>query len=229
VRLNEIFGPTVQGEGPSAGVRCAFIRLAECNLECSWCDTPYTWDWTRFDRAAESHEVTLSQVAAVVLPMEVSLIVLTGGEPMMQQKYFTALWESLGKPLIDVETNGTIVPDAEAQAAVSMYVVSPKFSNSGNHLKKSMKRGALEAFAQLASEGRAVFKWVAGHENDLNEIVAWTDDLGVPHGATWVMPVGASRDEHLASLRALADPVIERGFNLSTRIHVLAWDTKRGV
>src|SRR5438046_5626962 len=44
--VSEIFGPTFQGEGPSLGRRCVFLRLGACNLHCRWCDTPYTWDWT---------------------------------------------------------------------------------------------------------------------------------------------------------------------------------------
>ena len=43
--VSEIFGPTHQGEGPSTGRLCGFVRLARCNLSCLWCDTPYTWDW----------------------------------------------------------------------------------------------------------------------------------------------------------------------------------------
>ena len=57
--VSEIFGPTLQGEGPSSGRRAMFLRLAGCNLSCSWCDTAYTWDWSRYDKKAE---VTMMQV-----------------------------------------------------------------------------------------------------------------------------------------------------------------------
>ncbi len=56
----EVFGPTFQGEGFSLGCRAAFVRLGRCNLDCgqgagaTWaCDTPYTWDWARYDPAVE--------------------------------------------------------------------------------------------------------------------------------------------------------------------------------
>ncbi len=42
----EMFGPTVQGEGPSTGQHAMFIRLAGCHLSCSWCDTAY-WSGSR--------------------------------------------------------------------------------------------------------------------------------------------------------------------------------------
>ena len=43
--VSEIFGPTFQGEGPFTGRAAVFLRLGRCNLDCKWCDTPYTWDW----------------------------------------------------------------------------------------------------------------------------------------------------------------------------------------
>src|SRR5690625_5516627 len=52
--LNAVFGPTYQGEGPHTGTRCHFIRLGRCQLSCAWCDTPDTWDHTRYDVAAEN-------------------------------------------------------------------------------------------------------------------------------------------------------------------------------
>lgn len=52
--LNSVFGPTYQGEGPHTGTRCHFIRLGQCQLSCTWCDTPDTWDHTRYDVAAEN-------------------------------------------------------------------------------------------------------------------------------------------------------------------------------
>ena len=60
--LSEVFGPTFQGEGPHAGRRCAFVRLGGCNLSCEWCDTPYTWDATRYDLALENPETPIPTI-----------------------------------------------------------------------------------------------------------------------------------------------------------------------
>ncbi|MFT6627957.1 MAG: 7-carboxy-7-deazaguanine synthase, partial [Flavobacteriales bacterium] len=63
--ISEIFR-TVQGEGPSTGVVSTFLRLAHCNLRCTWCDTPFTWDWTRHDVRVEVHEHSVADVCSKV-------------------------------------------------------------------------------------------------------------------------------------------------------------------
>lgn len=89
----EIFA-SLQGEGPSAGRPCAFVRLSRCNLACQWCDTAYTWrfegdnrphrDGLDFERGA--NQVTLSEedVAARIKALGQDRLVITGGEPLLQ-------------------------------------------------------------------------------------------------------------------------------------------------
>ena len=92
LRVNEIFGPTIQGEGPSAGKPAVFLRLAGCNLDCAWCDTPYSWDWKRHDRKQEEKHLSVGQVAeqlgkllgAHTVPEPAPLLVVSGGEPLIQ-------------------------------------------------------------------------------------------------------------------------------------------------
>jgi 7-carboxy-7-deazaguanine synthase len=65
--VSALFGSTLQGEGPSAGRPASFIRLSGCLLSCRWCDTPWTWDWTRFDRGAEQRRMPTADVLAWAL------------------------------------------------------------------------------------------------------------------------------------------------------------------
>ncbi len=73
--VNEIFR-SIQGEGTRAGLPCIFVRLAGCNLRCSWCDTAYAFtDGTR---------MTLDEVVDRVAQLDCNLVELTGGEPLLQ-------------------------------------------------------------------------------------------------------------------------------------------------
>lgn len=229
VAVNEVFGPTIQGEGPHAGQRAAFLRLSGCNLACSWCDTPYSWDWARYDHARETHPTHPAALAEQIDNLRTDLLVVTGGEPLLQPRGLVGLQHELfmrGWPgTIDVETNGTRPPPGDL--AVSLYVVSPKLANSGDTAKARIQVAPMRAFVNLAQDRRAVFKFVVAQPGDLYEVQAMVVEYAIPPRAVWIMPLGAGRQEHLANLEALADLAIDAGFNLTTRLHVLAWDTER--
>src|SRR3954469_17397871 len=89
----EIFA-SVQGEGFSTGVPSVFVRLAECNLKCTWCDTKYTWDWEHHDRAREVIEMTPAEVIAKVTELageRITNVIITGGEPLLHQADIIAI------------------------------------------------------------------------------------------------------------------------------------------
>jgi organic radical activating enzyme len=219
--VSEVFGPTVQGEGPSLGRRAGFVRLGRCNLACSWCDTPYTWDWSRFDPAVELSRVDVAGVIAAVEAMDVPMVVVTGGEPLLQQTALLGLFEAMaGRWRIEIETAGTIAPKPELVALVDQFNVSPKLANSGNALAQRLRPDVLRAFMDT---GQAVFKFVVAGVDDLDEVAGF----GV--GPVWIMPEGTSAAVLHERLAALADAVIERGWNLTTRLHVELWGDKRGV
>jgi organic radical activating enzyme len=108
--VNEIFGPTFQGEGPALGTRCGFVRLGRCNLACEWCDSRFSWDWSRYDPATELHEMSVEDIVAALEPMQVDTIVLTGGEPLLQRSHLEALVRAFRDRgwRTHVETAGTL-------------------------------------------------------------------------------------------------------------------------
>lgn len=110
--LCEVFGPTLQGEGPSAGQRAIFVRLADCNLVCNSCDTKYSWDWENNVRAEQTELVLVDDVVNKVLEHDVQLLIVTGGEPLLQQKQLTRLAAAVTATgrRVEIETNGTIAP-----------------------------------------------------------------------------------------------------------------------
>ncbi len=235
--VSEIFGPTAQGEGPAIGQPCGFIRLMACNLSCSWCDTPYTWDSQRFDLKLEGKPISAREAAEKVGSMGVDLCVISGGEPLLHQKRVE--WAELLELLryeygisVHIETNGTIVPNETTISGVDLFVVSPKLSHAGDPPEKRIRLEALEAFVDIASSSeqrQVAWKFVAQKPQDLDEISVLAYSLGIPPHRVWVMPEGISSSELQANLEHIAAPVIERGWNLTTRLHVLAWGSRRGV
>ncbi|HEX6492592.1 MAG TPA: 7-carboxy-7-deazaguanine synthase QueE, partial [Candidatus Dormibacteraeota bacterium] len=205
----EVFGPTLQGEGPSVGRRCAFVRLGGCNLDCSWCDTPYTWDWRRFRPDEELHRVDAGAVTSEVEAMGVDMLVITGGEPLLQARALMPLLEGAAERRwrVEVETNGTVAPPPGLARLVTAFNVSPKLANSGVVEAERIRPAALAA---LTATGRAVFKFVVTGPADLDEVAA----LAAAHRLepVYVMPEGTTAEVLIARMRELAGPVLAHGF-----------------
>ena len=233
--LADLFGPTFQGEGPSAGRVSFFVRLGGCNLSCSWCDTPYSWDATRYDLRQEIRPHAVSDITAAIADgadrVDHPLVVITGGEPLLHQRRpgFRALldWAERARLDVEIETNATHVPDPALPGSV-VYNASPKLTHSGGDLAHRVNPAALHAFAALADIGRARFKFVARAAADLEEIATLIDTHHIPARHVWIMPEGTRADAVLATARGLATDVIDRGWCLSLRGHTLLWDDERG-
>lgn len=221
----EVFGPTFQGEGPSIGRRAGFVRLGRCNLACTWCDTPYTWDWRRYDPASELRAEPVDAVVDRLDEMAPEIVVVTGGEPLVQQRRLVPLLAACGDRgwPVEVETNGTLVPDPAVVPLVARWNVSPKLANSGMERSRRVRPDALAA---LRATGRAAFKFVATSPDDLDEIRELVDTHDLR--PVWVMPEGTDVDTVLDRARRLAEPVLARGWNLTPRLHVLLWGDERG-
>jgi 7-cyano-7-deazaguanosine (preQ0) biosynthesis protein QueE len=220
--VNEVFGPTIQGEGPSAGHRAGFLRLGRCNESCSWCDEPQSWDWSKFDPAVELRERTTADLLAELDAMDVDLVVITGGEPLLQQRQLATLIDACRDRgwRVEVETNGTIVPTLP----VTQWNVSPKLENAGMTLERRYRPDVLRAFE---ATGRAAFKFVVTDPVELNEVQAIVDDCGLSN--VWIMPEGTDASIITARMAELADDVIKRGWHLTPRLHILIWGDRRGV
>lgn len=231
MRVAEVFGPTVQGEGPSCGEQATFVRLWGCNLDCSWCDTPYTWDTTGkngtlYVRSEESREVDVVSLLGEI-PDLPRLVVITGGEPLIQAADLEVLVDVLVARghRVEIETNGTRPPLRGPVRHTVRYNVSPKLAHAGT-TKEAIRPDRLQ---ELARTGYASFKFVARTVTNLAEIAVLVDRCGLLSSDVWVMPEGRDAGTIVGRLEGLADEVVARGWNLSPRLHVLCWGDKRGV
>lgn len=69
---------SIQGESTHVGRPCVFVRLAACDLRCSWCDTPYAFTGGK--------KMSIDEVMAEVRALRCNLVELTGGEPLLQKE-----------------------------------------------------------------------------------------------------------------------------------------------
>ncbi|MEU4922337.1 MULTISPECIES: 7-carboxy-7-deazaguanine synthase QueE [Streptomyces] len=217
--------PTVQGEGPSCGHPAIFIRLSRCNLSCTACDTKETWDWSQFKPQEVSTRQSVSDLVAWALQSPVELVVITGGEPLIQQRNLVPLVRRLldeGRR-VEFETNGTFMPDPALLVDGVRFNVSPKLASFGMDEAESIVPSALRVFA---ASGRAAFKFVASSVADIDRIAELADQHGL--APVWVMPEGTTAEAITSTTRVLADAVASRHWHLTTRLHVLAFADPKG-
>lgn len=154
--VTEIFD-SIDGEGKRTGYMAVFLRLAGCNLRCSYCDTAYSLTLEDTAEALTEEEV-LSRIRAYPWKR----VTMTGGEPMLHPLHH--LCEVLGEEGYDIniETNGTVPLWRERPEGV-FYTMDFKCSGSG--MKSYMN---LDNFKLLT--GKDVLKFVVSSEEDLHEM-----------------------------------------------------------
>lgn len=229
----EIFA-SLQGEGPSAGKPCSFIRLSRCNLACVWCDTAYTWHFTgdnrphrdglTFDRKANQVALGPLEAARTIDRLAPRRLVITGGEPLLQSAALAELAALLPEHAIEVETNGTVEPAPRFDAYVEHYTVSPKLAHSGNPASLALLP---ERLAQWAGEPRAFFKFVICEPGDVAAVAELQRTYAISPSRIFLMPEGTDSETLRARSRWLAPLCLVHGFRMSDRLHIhLYGDTR---
>ncbi|HWK41844.1 MAG TPA: 7-carboxy-7-deazaguanine synthase QueE [Croceibacterium sp.] len=234
----EIFA-SLQGEGPSVGKPCAFVRLSRCNLACRWCDTPYTWHFTgdnRPHRGGETYEradnqVTLAEedVAARIAALGQPRLVVTGGEPLLQAPALARMLAHLAalapRIRVEVETNGSVAPPPALDALVHQFNVSPKLAHSGNPADLAL---VPERLAHWAAEPRAFFKFVIAAPADVDEVLALADRHSIPAERIYLMAEGTDAATLHGREAWLAQLCLDHELTLSGRLHIHLYGDTRG-
>jgi 7-carboxy-7-deazaguanine synthase len=100
LRVSEIF-KSIQGESTWAGLPCGFVRLTGCHIRCAWCDTEYAM--------SGGETMPLGGILDRVAEMNVPLVEVTGGEPLLQENCIALIDLLLLRDyVVLVETSGTV-------------------------------------------------------------------------------------------------------------------------
>lgn len=232
LRIAEIFGPTIQGEGALIGQPTVFIRAGGCDYRCSWCDSLHAVDSRhRHDWRVMSPEAVMVEVErlSVGQPLTVSI---SGGNPAIQNfAPVIALGRALGYRFA-CETQGSIAQDWFAN--LSLLVLSPKPPSSGQQIDWS----AFDACLAAAGQADTVMKIVIFNHADL----AWAREVAAayPRLRLYLQPGNTETDpeqpvdpQRLADrLLWLVDETIGKGWLspiILPQLHVLIWGNRRGV
>jgi 7-carboxy-7-deazaguanine synthase len=239
IRISEIFGPTIQGEGPLIGSPSVFVRTGGCDYRCSWCDTlhavlpEHRAEWTAMTPAAIMARVNELAGGKPVL------VTLSGGNPALQPLApLIALGRESGHSFA-LETQGSIPQPWFAE--LGWLILSPKPPSAGMRVDQD----ALDACLKAArGRPRCILKIVVFDDADYS----YARDTAARHQAAPVyLQVGnplppnaaggaysddADIDDLLQRFRWLAGKVTADHWFEATvlpQLHVLAWGNKHGV
>ncbi|MBC2883812.1 7-carboxy-7-deazaguanine synthase QueE [Ochrobactrum sp. CM-21-5] len=237
IRISEIFGPTIQGEGVLIGEPTVFVRTGGCDYRCTWCDSlhavesRFRREWKPMSVEAIWHEVT---ALSGKRPLTVSL---SGGNPAIQP---------LG-PLIErgkaenyrfaLETQGSVARDWFA--LLDTLVLSPKPPSSDMETDWNILAACMDAAGQ---KPRTVLKFVIFDDEDY--AFARTASARHPYLPVYLQPgnhtppppeaddAAIDIDGIMQRMEWLVDRVIEDQWfdaHVLPQLHVLIWGNRRGV
>lgn len=208
--------PTIQGEGPFVGCGAIFLRLNGCNLQCPLCDTDYS--------SRKSWVSTTSLCSAIKSLAQIGrskLVVITGGEPLLQPRAVVALSELLVRAefRVQIETNGVLgLPDDLCERLASLrervvVVVSPKTQkcNFPVHL--------IGAYKYVLRVGE-----ISPDDGLPLSVLGNLYRVARPSGLVevFVQPADEHNEERdAANLKATVDVCFRFGYRLSLQIHKL--------
>ncbi len=154
LQIHEIYS-SIQGESTLAGMRCSFIRLAGCPLECSYCDTPQAIP------RDSGRAMRLDEILERVRSLDNPLILVTGGEPLAQRGCIPLLEALLALPaIVQLETSGAL-PIEAVPAGVHriMDIKTPGSGEADRNRLANLSDLRPDDELKFVLSGRADYEW----------------------------------------------------------------------
>ena len=237
----------VQSEGSRFGRPTIAVRTTGCTHRCyfgegGWCDSWYT------SIHPEKGGFTFNDIIQIYDENpHIKEMMLTGGSPTMHPTIVNELTHFANERgiLITIETEGSHY--LETDFPIGLISLSPKFSNSvpvvgaitpagavtdekmvNQHNKFRLNKDAIRQTLAYHTDYHYKPVW-DGTEGGLAEIEAFRVEMDIPKDKTYIMPAGDNRDELVKMYPLVFDMCAEKGYNMTGRDHIIAFNTKRGV
>ncbi|WP_228254764.1 7-carboxy-7-deazaguanine synthase QueE [Halarcobacter bivalviorum] len=248
LEVNEIFGPTIQGEGKLVGTPSIFIRFGKCNFKCEGfnveyetpsgikkcsCDSYYAVDMAFKEQWQQMNADEIVKEVLLLEPNYKIDIVITGGEPLLYWK--NEEFQKLLKHYIEnnykvtIETNGSLNIDlTETYQKQILFSMSVKLSNSLEPLKKRVNVNTLTKIITQTEGSYLKFVIDEGFKEEAN-IEIQNILSSIPKVDVFLMPMGDTAEQINKNSEAVINLAIENGYKYCDRLHIRVWDNKRGV
>lgn len=253
LEVNEIFGPSIQGEGKFSGNISMFIRFGKCNFRCIGfgveyetpsgikkcsCDSFHAVDmefresWQKYDDFREIVKVVEDLFAQSKLEIKPD-IVITGGEPLLywwDDEFQKLLQYYINNGFrVTIETNGSLdINLSKDYQKKLVFSVSVKLSNSGEKEHKRINIETLNTIFQNTKD--SYLKFVVDEANiDKCEIEIDNIVSSLKRCDVYLMPKGDTSDALDENARQTVFLALKKGFKYTDRLHIRIWGNKRGV
>lgn len=210
LKINEIFY-SIQGESSYAGLPCIFIRLTYCNLRCSYCDTDYAF--------YNGTDMKISEIISDINKYPTELIMITGGEPLLQENCIHLMQELLNKNYsVMLETSGSLKLKDVPKSVIKIVDFKCPTSNM-------MNKNDWTIITDIQKEDE--IKFVIANKEDYD----WSKKMIKKYNLNKVCPILFSPVYNKIDMSTLADWILKDGLNvkLQMQLHKHIWGEKKGV
>jgi len=239
VVISEIFGPTVQGEGPLVGRPTVFVRTGGCDYRCIWCDTLYA---VLPEHRGEWVLMTPAEIMARIDKLasnESVLVTLSGGNPALQPLAPLIELGHIKGHTFALETQGSV--SAPWFTELDWLILSPKPPSSymatdwdalDACINAARKRPSCALKIVVFDDADYGYARTVAARYPIVPVYLQVGNPGPLRSRGRSLPDDAEIDDLLARFRWLIGKVMaDRWFTATVlpQLHVLAWGNKRGV